>query len=100
MDSSSTSIPIAIKYGNKTYHLSLDNQSNLSKNEQFNLIAIHIPSDRLKLIYKGKRYTLENWHDLILIPNMTFLSIGEQNEDETDINIKDIDCLVHQLNVD
>ena len=41
MDSSSTSIPIAIKYGNKTYHLSLDNQSNLSKNEQFNLSCEH-----------------------------------------------------------
>jgi len=102
MTSPSTSISISIKYGNTTYHMHLDNQSNLSKSEQFDMIAncIHIPSDRLKLIYKGKRYTRDNWHDLILISNMTFLSIGEQNEDETDINTKDIECVMHQMKVD
>jgi len=80
----------------------LDNQSNLSKSEQFDMIAnyIHIPSDRLKLIYKGKRYTRDNWHDLILISNMTFLSIGEQNEDDTNINSKDIECIMNQMKVD
>ncbi|CAF2646916.1 unnamed protein product [Rotaria sp. Silwood2] len=80
----------------------LDNQPNLSKTEQFNMIAnhIHIPSDRLKLINKGKRYTKENWQDLSLISNMTFLSIGEQNEDETDINTKDIECIMQQMKVD
>jgi hypothetical protein len=97
-----SSIPISIKYGNTTYHIHLDNDSNLSKIDQFHIIAnhIHISSDRLKLIYKGKRYTKENWHDLILLPNMIFLSIGEQNEDETDINPKDIDCVIHQMKVD
>jgi hypothetical protein len=97
-----SSIPISIKYGNTTYHIHLDNDSNLSKTDQFDIIAnhIHISSDRLKLIYKGKRYTKENWHDLILLPNMIFLSIGEQNEDETDINPKDIDCVIHQMKVD
>jgi NACalpha-BTF3-like transcription factor len=80
----------------------LDNEPNLSKSEQFNMIAnhIHIPSDRLKLIYKGKRYTKENWHELTLISNMTFLSIGEQNEDDTNINSKDIDCIMNQMKVD
>jgi hypothetical protein len=97
-----TSIPISIKYGNTTYHMHLDNQSNLSKSEQFDMIAnyIHIPSDRLKLIYKGKRYTRDNWHDLILTSNMIFLSIGEQNEDDTDINSKDIECIMNQMKVD
>ncbi len=97
-----SSIPISIKYGTKTYHMYLDNQSDLSKSEQFNLIAnhLHISSDRLKLIYKGKRYTKENWQDLILISNMTFLSIGEQNEDETDVNSKDIERLIEQMKVD
>ncbi len=97
-----SSIPISIKYGNTTYHIHLDNDPNLSKIDQFDIIAnhIHISSDRLKLIYKGKRYTKENWHDLILLPNMIFLSIGEQNEDETDINPKDIDCIIHQMKVD
>ncbi len=80
----------------------LDNQPDLSKSEQFNLIAnhLHISSDRLKLIYKGKRYTKENWQDLILVSNMTFLSIGEQNEDETDVNPKDIERLIEQMKVD
>ncbi|CAF1403620.1 unnamed protein product [Rotaria sordida] len=102
MTTSSNFIPISIKYGNTTYHMHLDNQLNLSKLEQFNMIAnhIHIPSDRLKLIYKGKRYTKENWQDLLLIPNMTFLSIGEQNEDETDISTKDIECIIQQMKVD
>jgi len=97
-----SSIPISIKYGTKTYHMHLDNQSDLSKSEQFNLIAnhLHISSDRLKLIYKGKRYTKENWQDLILVSNMTFLSIGEQNEDETDVNPKDIERLIEQMKVD
>jgi NACalpha-BTF3-like transcription factor len=97
-----TSMPIIIKYGNTTYHMQLDTQSNLSKSEQFNMIAkhIHIPSDRLKLIYKGKRYTIDNWHDLSLIPNMNFLSIGEQNEDDTDVNTKDVECVMHQMNID
>jgi hypothetical protein len=97
-----SSIPISIKYGTKTYHMYLDNQPDLSKSEQFNLIAnhLHISSDRLKLIYKGKRYTKENWQDLILISNMTFLSIGEQNEDETDVNSKDIERLIEQMKVD
>jgi NACalpha-BTF3-like transcription factor len=31
---------------------------------------------------------------------MTFLGIGEQNEDETDINTKDIQCLMRQMKVD
>ncbi|CAF1318698.1 unnamed protein product [Rotaria sordida] len=102
MTTSSNFIPISIKYGNTTYHMHLDNQLNLSKLEQFNMIAnhIHIPSDRLKLIYKGKRYTKENWQDLLLIPNMIFLSIGEQNEDETDISTKDIECIIQQMKVD
>jgi len=80
----------------------LDNDPNLSKSEQFNMIAnhIHIPSDRLKLIYKGKQYTKENWQNLNLITNMIFLSIGEQNEDETDINTKDIECIINQMKVD
>lgn len=97
--SSTSSIPVVIKHGNTTYHMYLDDPD---KSEQFNRIAqhVHIPSDRLKLICKGKRYTKENWHDLSLVPNMTFLSIGEQNEDETDINSKDIDCLMQQLKVD
>lgn len=98
----SSSIPITIKYGATTYHMHLDNEPNLSKSEQFNMIAnhIHIPSDRLKLIYKGKRYTNENWQDLNLISNMIFLSIGEQNEDDTDINSKDIECLMKQMTID
>ncbi len=102
MDSSSTSIPIVIKHGANTYHMMLDNRSDLSKIDQFNLIATHIsiPSNRLKLIFKGKCYTLENWHNLLLMPNMTFLSIGEQNEDETNVNIQDVECLVRQLNLD
>src|SRR5690349_10206193 len=102
MTSSSPSISISIKYGATTYHMHLDDQPNLSKSEQFNMIAnhIHIPSDRLKLIYKGKRYTKENWYDLTLTPNMTFLSIGEQNEDETDIDTKDIECIMNQMKVD
>lgn len=97
-----TTIPISIKYSSTTYHIHLDNDPNLSKSEQFDLIAkhIHIPSDRLKLIYKGKRYTKENWSDLNLISNMIFLSIGEQNEDETDIDSKDIDCIMKQMNID
>ncbi|CAF3365526.1 unnamed protein product [Rotaria sp. Silwood2] len=80
----------------------LDNQPNLSKAEQFNMIAnhIHISSDRLKLIYKGKRYTKENWQNLSLISNMTFLSIGKQNEDEADMNTKDIECIMQQMKVD
>jgi hypothetical protein len=102
MTSSSTSIPISIKYGNTTYHMNLNNEPNISKLEQFNMLAnhIHISSDRLKLIYKGKRYTKENWHDLNLISNMIFLSIGEQNEDETDINTKDIECIMNQMKID
>ena len=97
-----TSISITIKHGNTIYHMHLDDQPNLSKSEQFNMIAnyIHIPSDRLKLIYKGKRYTKDNWHDLSLTSNMTFLSIGEQNEDETDIDTKDIECIIQQMKVD
>ena len=97
-----SSIPISIKYGNTTYHMHLDNQPDLSKTEQFNLIAnhLHIPSDRLKLIHKGKRYTNENWKELILVSNMVFLSIGEQHEDETNVNIKDIECLMAQMKVD
>ena len=100
--SATTSIPIAIKHGSTTYHIYLDNRSEIAKSDQFKLIAqhIHIPFDRLKLIYKGKRYTKENWHDLTLVENMTFLSIGEQHEDETDINSKDIDCLIQQMKVD
>ena len=45
-----STIPITIKYGNTTYHMQLDNDPNLSKSDQFNLIAnhIHIPSDGLK----------------------------------------------------
>jgi hypothetical protein len=80
----------------------LDNQPDLSKSDQFNLIAnhIHIPSDRLKLIYKGKRYTKENWHDLTLVSNMIFLSIGEQNEDDANIDLNDIECIMKQLKVD
>jgi hypothetical protein len=80
----------------------LDNQPDLSKTEQFNLIAnyLRIPSDRLKLIHKGKRYTNETWKDLILVSNMVFLSIGEQNEDETDVNIKDVECLITQMKID
>ena len=76
-DTSNNLIPISIKYGPTTYHIHIDNQSNHSKSEQFDMIANHIriPSDRLKLIYKGKRYTKDNWHDLFLIPNMIFLSI-------------------------
>jgi len=102
MTSSSTSVPISIKYGSTIYHMHLDNDPNLSKSEQFNMIAnhIHIPSDRLKLIYKGKQYTKENWHNLSLTSNMTFLGIGEQNEDETDINTKDIECVMRQMKVD
>lgn len=102
MTTSSTTIPIVIKYGNTTYHLHLDNQPDLPKTEQFDLIAnhIHIPSDRLKLIYKGKRYTKDNWHDLVLVPNMIFLSIGEQNEDEADVDKADIECIMKQLHVD
>ena len=101
MTSSSDSIPIFIKYAHTTYQMNLGNQLNLSKTEQFDMIANHIriPSDRLKLIYKGKRYTKENWHDLSLLPNMTFLSIGEQNEDETDMNAKDIECIMTQIKV-
>jgi hypothetical protein len=97
-----SSIPISIKYGNTTYHMNLNNELNLSKFDQFDLIANHIriPSDRLKLIYKGKQYTKEKWHDLNLLPNMIFLSIGEQNEDEIDIDIKDIECVMHQMKVD
>ncbi len=102
MTSSSPSIPISIKHGTTTYHMYLANNSDLSKSDQFDLIAnhIHIASDRLKLIHKGKRYTKENWHDLVLLPAMTFLSIGEQNEDETGVNAKDVECLIHQLKVD
>ncbi|UJR09890.1 hypothetical protein I4U23_014112 [Adineta vaga] len=97
-----TTIPISIKHGTTTYHMHLDNQADLSKSEQFNLIAnyIHIPSDRLKLIYKGKRYTKENWHEISLISNMNFLSIGEQNEDEAGVDAKDIECIMNQMKVD
>ncbi|CAM4751582.1 unnamed protein product [Rotaria magnacalcarata] len=102
MSDSSTSIPISIKYGSTTYHMRLDNQADLPKSEQFNMIAnhIHIPSDRLKLIYRGKRFTKDNWHDLPLLSNMNFLSIGEQNEDETDVDKKDIECVMHQMKID
>lgn len=98
----SSSIPITIKYGNTTYHMHLNNDANLSKTEQFDLIANHIriSSDHLKLICKGKRYTKENWHDLNLTSNMTFLSIGEQTEDETGVDTKDIECIMKQMNVD
>lgn len=98
----SSTIPISIKYGTTTYHMHLDNDSNLSKLEQFDLIAkyIHIPSEHLKLICKGKRYTKENWHELNLVAHMTFLSIGEQAEDETDVNTKDIECIMKQMKVD
>jgi hypothetical protein len=97
-----SSIPISIKYGNTIYHIHLDNQSDVSKSAQFDLIAnhLHISSDRLKLIHKGKQYTKENWKDLILVSNMNFLSIGEQNEDETNVNTKDIERLMEQMKVD
>jgi hypothetical protein len=102
MASPSTSISISIKYGSTTYHMHLDDQLTSSKSEQFDMIANHIriSSDRLKLIYKGKQYTKDNWHNLSLTSNMTFLGIGEQNEDETDINTKDIECLMRQMKVD
>lgn len=98
----SSTIPIAIKYGSTTYHMHLNNDPALSKSDQFDLIAhhVHIPSDRLKLIFKGKRYTKENWPELSLVSNMTFLSIGEQAEDETDVDAKAIECIVKQMNVD
>jgi NACalpha-BTF3-like transcription factor len=97
-----TTIPISIKHGGTTCHMHLDNQADLPKAEQFNLIAshIHIPSDHLKLIYKGKRYTKDNWQDLTLTSNMNFLSIGEQNEDETNVDSKDVECIMLQLKVD
>jgi hypothetical protein len=102
MASPSTSISISIKYGSTTYHMHLDDQLTSSKSEQFDMIANHIriSSDRLKLIYKGKQYTKENWYNLSLTSNMTFLAIGEQNEDETDINTKDIECVMRQMKVD
>ena len=31
---------------------------------------------------------------------MIFLSIGEQVEDETGVNTKDIECIIHQMKVD
>jgi len=98
----SPSISISIKYGNTTYHLHLDDQLTSSKSDQFDMIANHIriSSDRLKLIYKGKQYTKGNWHNLSLTSNMTFLGIGEQNEDETDINTQDIECVMRQMTVD
>ena len=102
MTSDTSAISIGIKHGNTTYHMYLENQSDLNKSEQFTMMAqhIHIPADRLKLIYKGKRYTRENWQDLSLVSNMTFLSIGEQNEDETGINLHDIECVMKQMKVD
>lgn len=101
-ETSTNSIPIVIKHGQTTYHMHLDNQANLNKSDQFKLIAqfIRIPSDRLKLIYKGKKYTENNWADLSLVSQMTFLSIGEQNEDETDVSGKDIECIMKQMKVD
>lgn len=100
--SSSTLVPIVIKHGSTTYHIHLENSPDDNKRKQFELISqqIRIPTDRLKLIYKGKRFTEQNWHETVLVPNMIFLSIGEQNEDESDLNAKDIDCIVHQLKVD
>jgi NACalpha-BTF3-like transcription factor len=98
----SSSIVVIVKHGPTTYHIQLDNHCHVNKSEQFNMIADHIrvPSDRLKLIHKGKRYTRENWHDLSVTSNMMFLSIGEQNEDETNLNVQDIDCIINQLKVD
>lgn len=80
----------------------LDTHPDLSKSDQFDSIAnyIHISPTRLKLIYKGKQFTKETWPNLNLIPNMTLLSIGEQNEDETNVNTNDIECLMKQMNVD
>lgn len=77
-------------------------ESQLAKSDQFDSIAnyIRISSDRLKLIYKGKQFTKETWSTLNLIPQMTFLAIGEQNEDETNIHSNDIECLMKQMNVD
>ena len=97
-EATATSIPIVVKHGQTTYHLHLD----LNKSEQFRTIAqfIRVPPDRLKLIYKGKKYTEANWADLSLVPQMTFLSIGEQNEDETDVNGKDVECIMKQMQVD
>ena len=92
-------IPIVVKHGNTVYHIQLDPLAAL---DPFRLIAEHIriPSDRLKLIAKGKRYTRDNRHELVLVANMTLLSIGEQQEDETDVNLDDVDCIVRQVNVD
>ena len=97
-----TSIPISIKYGNTTYHMQLETHPDLTKSDQFDSIAryIHISSDRLKLIYKGKQYTKENWSTLHLLTQMTFLAIGEQNEDESDVHREDIECLMQQMHVD
>ncbi|CAF0900820.1 unnamed protein product [Adineta ricciae] len=97
-----TKIPVSIKYGGTTYHMHLVDSPELSKSEQFNMIAsyIHIPVNGLKLIHKGKRYTKENWHELTLVPNMNFLAIGEQQEDDTNVDMKDIECIMHQLKVD
>lgn len=102
MSSAATSTPIVIKHGSTTYHMQLANAADQNKVEQFRSIAdyIRIPSDRLKLIYKGKKYSETNWNELTLVPQMTFLSVGEQHEDETDINSKDIECIMHQMNVD
>jgi NACalpha-BTF3-like transcription factor len=33
-------------------------------------------------------------------PRSSFLSIAEQNEDENDIYLKDIECIMHQMKVD
>ena len=98
----SNSLPIVIKHGATTFHLHLNKSEDSQCNEQFESIARHIriPSDRLKLIYKGKKFTRDNWHELTLISNMTFLSVGEQNEDESDVNSKDVECIMKQLHVE
>ncbi|CAF0853749.1 unnamed protein product [Didymodactylos carnosus] len=98
----SNNLKLIIKHASKTYHLNIDCQEFATKLKQWEAISshIHVSSDKMKLICKGKCYTKENCHEFNVTPNMTCMLIGEIDEDETDVNKTDIDCLVRQLKTD